>query len=67
MMARSIHALHARDDLAELRVAKAWQSVPWAPPAVDVDLNDLTDGKGAWAPEEMERGMAEHWMGYRRA
>ena len=41
-------------------------SVPWVPPAVDVDLIDLTDRKGAWALEEMERGMAEHWMGYRR-
>ncbi len=30
--------------------------------AVDVDL---TDRKGAWAREEMERGMAEHWMGCR--
>lgn len=42
----------------------AWRSVPWAPPAVNVDL---IDRKGAWALEEMEQGMAEHWMGYRRA
>jgi len=34
---------------------------------VDLDLIDLTDRKGAWVLEEMERGMAEHWMGYRRA
>ena len=28
---------------------------------------NLTDRKGAWALEEMEQGMAEHWMGCRRA
>ena len=44
------------------RASRPWRSVSGAA-AVDVDLIDLTDRKGAWALVRVDRGTAEHLDG----